>query len=142
MSILAENLGLAMAVVFGGATGASLRYLVDTWALSKWGTSWPWGTWIVNVTGSLLIGALLGTTLSSDLPQWVRLMLATGFCGALTTFSAFALQVLDLSESPSAAAVGLKGGFSWRGVLYALSSVATGMFAVWLAPALMEIAGT
>lgn len=136
MSISVETVGLALAVIAGGAAGAALRYLIDSWTVAKWGVGWPWGTWAVNVAGSFLIGAVLGTSLSVDMPHWVQLLLATGFCGALTTFSAFALQVLDLSESSAAAAAGLKGSFAWRGVAYAVVSLAAGMFAVWLVPAL------
>lgn len=141
MSTSAETVLLAVAVVAGGAAGASLRFLVDSWAFARLGAGWPWGTWIVNVAGSLMIGALLATSLNADLPHWAQLLLATGFCGALTTFSAFALQILDLSESDVAAAAGLKGGFAWRGVFYAVVSLATGMFAVWLVPAISRIAG-
>ncbi|WP_346836391.1 fluoride efflux transporter CrcB [Microbulbifer sp. SAOS-129_SWC] len=86
-----------LAIAFGGAVGAIIRHLVTIWSFPITEGRFPLGTLIVNVVGSCLIGvayvliaqrALLGE-------EW-RLMLMTGLCGALTTFSTFSLDSLIL----------------------------------------------
>jgi CrcB protein len=79
-------------VVLGAAVGAPLRYLAGR-ALNR---RWPTGTLLVNVAGSFLLGLVLSPDL--DTPQWMVSGLGTGFCGALTTYSAFALETVDLAE--------------------------------------------
>jgi len=128
------------AVAVGGAVGASLRYLVETWSVKRWGTGWPWGTWAVNVLGSLILGAAIGGVLVGDMPRWLSLLLATGFCGALTTFSSFALQVLDLSQA-SPAAASASHNFSIRGAAYAAVSLGAGLVAAVAVPVLFGILG-
>lgn len=143
MSTSAELLGAVGAVALGGAAGASLRFVVETWTVARWGHSWPWGTLAVNVLGSLLLGAALGGVLVNEMPRWASLLIATGFCGALTTFSSFTLQVLDLS---STSVPNVKGSdtdstvvrFSPRGVAYAAISLGAGLVAAVSVQALMR----
>lgn len=74
----------------GGFAGAVTRYAVGLWIGQRWGRSFPLGTFVVNVSGSFLIGLLM-PLLTERLvvnPQW-RLLLVVGFLGAYTTFSAF-----------------------------------------------------
>jgi CrcB protein len=74
----------------GGFFGAVSRYSIAVWVGQRWGRSFPLGTFIVNVSGSFLIGLLM-TLLTERLlanPQW-RLFLIVGFLGAYTTFSTF-----------------------------------------------------
>jgi CrcB protein len=97
-------------VLIGGAVGAPLRYVTDL-AVQRWhGGRFPWGTLVVNVCGSLLLGALLGAAASgpSDVASIELLALAaTGFCGALTTYSTFSFETVRLIEDGAiAAAVG------------------------------------
>jgi fluoride exporter len=83
----------------GGALGANARYLVSTWAANRWGTAFPYGTLIVNVTGSFLLGCVLTVVVvrfGDDLDT--RLLIATGFFGAYTTFSTFAFETLALTR--------------------------------------------
>jgi len=83
-------------VGLGGAAGAILRYLVVALA-SQLGHSFPLGTLIVNITGSLLIGLFAGFTLTHvDSAQDLKLFFQTGLLGAFTTFSAFSLDTLML----------------------------------------------
>jgi len=74
----------------GGFIGAIVRYLVAVWIGERWGRSFPLGTFIINVSGSFIIGLLmtLMTERIIENPQW-RLFLVVGFLGAYTTFSTF-----------------------------------------------------
>jgi CrcB protein len=86
----------ALLVVVGAAVGAPLRYLVDQLVRTRYGGPFPWGTLIVNVAGSALLGGLAGA--GTALPQPLAVLLGTGFCGALTTYSTFGYEVLRLAE--------------------------------------------
>ena len=74
----------------GGFLGAVTRYGVAVWIGQRWGRSFPLGTFVINITGSFLIGLLmtLMTERIIENPQW-RLLLVVGFLGAYTTFSTF-----------------------------------------------------
>lgn len=95
-------------VAVGGAAGAVLRFVVDT-AVTRWvGGRWPWGTLVVNVTGSALLGFLVG--LGPGRHAWA--LLATGLCGAFTTASTFAWEVLELASRRRVAAATAYVAFS------------------------------
>ena len=86
-------------VFLGGGLGSSLRYWISKY-LNNAESTIPYGTFTVNVLGSLLIGVLLGFALKSNvLSQNTTLLLATGFCGGFTTFSAFAHENYMLLKS-------------------------------------------
>ena len=74
----------------GGFVGAINRYILAVWIGQRWGRSFPLGTFIINVTGSFLIGLLMTLMAErfTENPQW-RLLLVVGFLGAYTTFSTF-----------------------------------------------------
>ena len=82
-------------VVLGAAVGAPVRFLVDRWARERYRSGTVLGTLIVNVAGSMLLGGLSGWVTR---PPWVMPLLGVGFCGALTTFSTFALETWVLFE--------------------------------------------
>lgn len=93
------NTQYILAVAAGGALGAVLRYLVAIGSGRAFGTDFPWGTLIINVTGSFLIGifaALFATRW--NLPQAARIFLTVGICGGYTTFSTFSLDAWVLIE--------------------------------------------
>jgi CrcB protein len=85
-------------VVAGAALGAPLRYLTDLFVQSRHDGLMPWGTLAVNVSGSLLLGAIAGVVDASGGHEWLLALLGTGFCGALTTFSTFSFETVRLLE--------------------------------------------
>lgn len=105
----------------GGFLGSIGRYLTAVLMTKIWSSSFPWGTFVANVLGCLIIGLVYGfsTRMNWMNPEW-RLFLATGFCGGYTTFSSFTFENADLLQS------GNYGTFA----LYTLSSFAVGLAAV------------
>lgn len=99
-------------VALGAAVGAPVRYLLAR----RWDDSWPLGTWLANVAGSALLGLFLGLAL--DGAWWA--LLATGFCGGLTSYSAFAVHAVDLPVRRSA-------GYVAATVVAALGACAAGV---------------
>lgn len=89
-----------LCVFLGSGVGGALRYLtgVGLQALFGDGVRWmlPWSTFLVNVAGCFLFGLFFGLSLNYPMSKEIRLMLTTGFCGGLTTFSTFSYEILDL----------------------------------------------
>lgn len=88
-------------VLLGGAVGAPVRYLTDQWVQARHDSVLPWGTFTVNMAGSLVLGLMAGAASAGALPDWVLTMVGTGFCGALTTFSTFGFETWRLVETGS-----------------------------------------
>jgi len=109
-------------VFIGGGFGSVLRYLIGKYLNSSLG-SFPIGTFTVNIIGSLLIGLILGyAAKENSLSQNQVLLLATGFCGGFTTFSAFANENFQL----------LKTGDIMQFSIYTISSIVVGLIAVFI----------
>lgn len=109
-------------VFVGGGLGSGLRYLI-TIAMNQYSKVLPFGTFTVNMIGCLLIGLILGyaqkeNTLTSN----QTLLLATGFCGGFTTFSAFANENLEL----------IKNGEIFNFSAYTIGSILIGILAVFI----------
>lgn len=81
-------------IALGAAVGAPARYLTDRVIRSRYPTLFPWGTVVVNVLASLILGALLAAQAGERLTALV----GTGFCGALSTYSAFGYETLALGR--------------------------------------------
>lgn len=114
-----------LVVMVGGALGTLARYLVSTWALPV-SSQLPWGTIIINISGSLLIGFFGTLTLASGrypASESLRLFVMIGLCGGYTTFSSFSLQTLDLMRSGGLARAALNIGLS---VVLCVGAVALG----------------
>jgi CrcB protein len=109
-------------IAIGGAIGAVLRYLVSMFVISQMGDSWPYGTLVVNLIGSFMIGFLWQLFETVTYANNTRLLVFTGGLGAFTTFSTFGLESITL----------LQAGRSRDGLLYLLASNAGGLFCVWL----------
>jgi CrcB protein len=80
-------------VALGAAAGAPARYLIDRAVQSRHDSLFPWGTFAVNVVGSLILGALAGGAAAHAVA-----LLGTGLCGALTTYSTFGYETIRLLE--------------------------------------------
>lgn len=119
-------------VALGGAIGASLRHGVGLVASRPGLTTWPWGTFTVNLVGSLAMGLLIGFLAfrgeAMGGGQNMRLFLATGILGGFTTFSAFSLEVARFVE---------KGDWT-RAISYAGLSVILGLLLVILGMYIMR----
>lgn len=86
-------------VVGGGMVGAPLRYLTDRTVQSRHDSVFPWGTFTVNLVGCLVLGLLTGAAIAGAADSHLRLLLGTGLCGALTTYSTFSYETLRLTET-------------------------------------------
>ena len=91
-----------LAFVAAGAIGAPVRYLVDGVIADRTAGAFPWGTFVVNITGSLLLGFLTGLALYHGFPDTPKVVLGTGFCGAYTTFSTHTFETVRLLEDGAA----------------------------------------
>ena len=80
------------------ALGAVSRYSVDNLVAERLGRAFPWGVLLINATGSLLLGFLTGLALYHGLPKTSKVILGTGFCGAYTTFSTFAVDTVAFGD--------------------------------------------
>ncbi|MFG3047278.1 fluoride efflux transporter CrcB [Streptomyces sp. NPDC048202] len=85
-------------VIIGGAAGAPLRYLTDRAVQKRHDAVFPWGTFTVNVLGCFILGLLTGAVTAGAASSHVQLLIGTGLCGALTTYSTFSYETLRLTE--------------------------------------------
>ena len=92
-----------VAFVAAGAVGAPARYLLDRAVAERAQGAFPWGTFVVNITGSFLFGVLTGLGLNHAFPKVPRIVVGTGFCGAYTTFSTFTFETVRLLEEGAVA---------------------------------------
>jgi len=109
----------------GGFLGANARYWLGEWVQARWGAAFPWATFLINVSGSFVLGllvALLAARTAFPHAPVLRLALAVGFLGAYTTFSTFTMETLTL----------MSGGAWLRAFGNMFGSLAAGMLAVWL----------
>ena len=112
-----------LVVLAGAGLGGLARYILGTWIMARSGGRFPLGTFLINISGSFLIGLLM-TLLTERLhphPNW-RLFLVVGVLGGYTTFSSFEYETLQA----------VRDGERWMGLLYVFGSVLFGYAAVWL----------
>ena len=119
-------------VMVGGAIGAGFRYHLSRIALQFMGPGFPWGTWIANLLGGLLMGVLAGTLAREvDGGEPLRLFLGVGVLGGFTTFSAFSLETYNM----------LVRGDYMMAVAYAISSVTGAIVLLFLGILLTRVLG-
>lgn len=118
----------AALVALGALVGAPLRYLIDTAVRARTPSAFPWGTWVVNVSGSLLLGAVVALTPLAG-PGFAAVA-GTGFCGAFTTYSTFGWEVVTLVERGRA---GLATGYAAASVVVGTGAAAAGYLLAGLA---------
>ncbi len=119
---------VALLVAAGGAVGALLRWLLEGALPAQPGT-WPWATFLTNVSGSFALGAVVAVATATASP-WLRPLLGTGVLGGFTTWSTYTLQVHDLGARSAPTAV-----------LYAVSSVVVGVGAAYAGVLAVRSAG-
>ena len=109
-------------VLVGGGVGALVRYVLASEIMKRYGGTFPLGTFVINITGSFLIGVLM-TIFTERLlhPNW-RLALVVGFLGGYTTFSSFEYETLQAFTQ----------GSKWTAALNVVASLVLGYIAVWL----------
>ncbi|MFJ2743239.1 fluoride efflux transporter CrcB [Streptomyces sp. NPDC087440] len=111
-------------VVVGGALGAPLRYLTDRAVQARHDSGFPWGTLTVNAVGSVVLGVVTGAVAVGAASDSVQLLVGTGLCGALTTYSTFSYETLRLAETGQRLLAGANVAVS---VLVALGGVTAGV---------------
>ncbi len=85
-------------VCLAGAVGAVARFVIDATFRARYGTTFPWPTVLINITGSLLLGILTGFVLYHHSGKDVALVIGTGFCGGYTTFSTAMFETVRLIQ--------------------------------------------
>lgn len=86
-------------LALAGGAGAAVRFIVDGLIRARIKTALPWGTILINVSGSLVLGFLAGLVMRGQAPESLLLILGTGFLGGYTTFSTASLETVRLVQS-------------------------------------------
>lgn len=107
----------------GGFAGSTFRYFISRYVELHWLSSFPFGTFLVNIAGCVLIGVIYGLASKNMASPEMRLLLATGFCGGFTTFSSFSYEFFTLLQDDQL----------WYAFLYSAGSLLAGLAAVWIA---------
>ncbi|MEV5878395.1 fluoride efflux transporter CrcB [Streptomyces sp. NPDC052101] len=116
-------------VIAGAVVGAPLRYLTDRAVQARHDSVFPWGTFVVNVVGCLVLGLLTGAASTGAAGTHLQLLLGTGLCGALTTYSTFSYETLRLTEA----------GSGLYAAVNVVASVAAGLTAAFAGVALAHV---
>lgn len=112
------TLRAVLLISLGAVLGANARYAVSTLVAARWGVTFPWGTLLINVSGSFLIGLLMAVIVARfEGSPGARALLVTGFLGSYTTFSAYAYETVQLGQRDA----------YLPALSYALGSVALGV---------------
>lgn len=119
-----ESLSRYLAVMLGGAFGSVLRYTLGVAVMSRYPGQFPLATFLINVSGSFLIGFVM-TLLPNHSPIWMRPLLVTGILGGYTTFSAFEWESFVSPRNIAA--------------LYIILSVGLGLIACWAGASIARV---
>lgn len=118
-----KELAQILLVGLGGFIGAIARYAIDGWVQSLWGTGFPYGTFVINISGSFILGVFATLSLTLGWNEHWRLLVAMGILGAYTTFSTFEYETLQLI---------VQGGRYRAAALNLVGSVLAGLLAAYL----------
>jgi CrcB protein len=113
---------IVLLVGAGSFLGGAARYLLSQWMHQRFPSSFPYGTFTINVIGCLAIGLFLGWAEKGNLSSDWKFFIAAGLCGGFTTFSAFSWEILTM----------MKQGQTPQALLYIGVSVILGLLATWL----------
>jgi CrcB protein len=114
---------LFWAIAVGAAAGGLSRFYLTVAMQQRFGEAFPWGTLLINITGSLLLGFIIRYAMATpSMSLELRLMLTTGFCGGYTTFSSYSYETAVLLE---------RGEYS-RAALYSIGSVVLSLLATFV----------
>lgn len=119
-------------VGFGGFLGANARYFLSEWVHGRYGEAFPYGTLLINVSGSFVLGLFASLALNQNWSQESRLLVAAGFLGAFTTFSTFSLETLLL---------GFEGGRWTLALLNTVGNLLLGLFGCGIGLLIGRVAG-
>lgn len=103
----------------GAAVGAIARYSVGQWFAKINNSPFPWGTWVINIAGTILLGLFAQWFEPYSTAMWV--LLGTGFCGGFTTFSTMSVETVRLFRVNV-----------WLALVYIISSFGIGMIVAWM----------
>ena len=117
-----------LAIALGGALGSVLRHAVGLW-VQRGIPGFPWGTFVINVTGSCLLGFLAKALGGDTVNPTMRAALTIGLCGGYTTFSTFSFETMRLIED----------GFAVRAATYVIVSVVLSLLAIFAGAALARV---
>lgn len=109
----------------GGMAGSILRFVVSNWFVQNIPPTFPWGTFTVNLAGCFIIGLVMGTTYKPHQGDIWKLLLASGFCGGFTTFSAFSNEGFQMLRHQL---YGLFATYAISSIVLGLTAVAAGYF--------------
>lgn len=110
----------------GGGVGAAVRYAVDEWVTARWRRDFPLGIFLVNVTGSLMLGLLVGIATPAAVPAGAAALVGTGVLGGYTTFSTASLDAVRLARA------GRVGTALVYGLGTMLATIAAALLGLWL----------
>lgn len=120
-----------LVVGLGGFAGANTRYIVGGWVQQRWGAGFPYGTFVINVTGCFILGLFATLAMRFAWNEHWRLLIAIGFVGAYTTFSTFEYETLRL----------LIEGTRWKAAAAnVLGSAVAGLLAAYLGVVVARVA--
>ncbi len=119
-----HEVALVVGVAIAGAIGAPARFVVERVIRARWSGDWPWGTFVVNISGSLALGLVVGLVLAHGADPDVRTVVGTGFLGAYTTFSAYAYETVRVATVPRR---GLAVAYAFGSVVASVLAAAAGL---------------
>lgn len=112
----------------GGSLGATARYLLGNFINKRKRLNhFPMGTWVINITGSFLLGILANLYMLNEISDWVWFFFGVGFCGAYTTFSTFGYETITLLQSNKKI---LAGVYVFTSVIFSFLTAALGFIII------------